>query len=322
MNTTVNGSSCSSPANATAQKIWTTIAHCLILVVSLVGNSFICIIVYKTKTMRKPNNFFIVNMAMSDLLFPIFLFPWILANMYADSWLVTGPLGQALCKLSWFLPNVSTVISIQSLILVAVDRFGAVVFPLRSPLIGTKLCKLVILTTWIVGMALCSPYLFAVKLVKNAGKISCLLRWNEAFGESSSFANYLLSIYVVILYIPYALLAILYSIILYKLKSQKIPGELSVSAENQRIERNNSVLKMAIAIVLVFVICCTPISIINLLTFFAWNNEWSCGILFYIFSTISSFIAKANCAINPWICFIFSENYRQGLRRLLKCCEA
>ena len=150
MNTTVNGSSCSSRANATAQKIGTTIAHCLILVVSLVGNSFICIAVYKTKTMRKPINFFIVNMAMSDLLFPIFLFPWILANMFADSWLVTGPLGQGLCKMSWFLPNISAVISIQSLILVAVDRFGAVVFPLRSPLISTKLCKFVILTTWIV----------------------------------------------------------------------------------------------------------------------------------------------------------------------------
>ena len=272
--------------------------------------------------MRKPINFFIVNMAMSDLLFPIFLFPWILANMYADSWLVTGPLGQALCKLSWFLPNVSTVISIQSLILVAVDRFGAVVFPLRSPLISTKLCKLVILITWIVGMAICSPYLFPLKLVENAGKISCLMRWNEAFGESSSFANYLLSIYVVILYIPYALLAILYSIILYKLKSQNIPGELSVSAENQRIKRNKSVLKMSIAIVSVFVICLTPRSIINLLKFFAWNNEWPCGILFYIFSTISSFMAQSNCAINPWICFIFSEKYRQGLRRLLKCCEA
>ena len=322
MNTTVNGSSCSSPANATAQKIGNTIAHCLLVVVSLVGNSFICIIVYKTKTMRKPVNLFIVNMAMSDLLFPIFLFPWILVNMYADSWLVTGALGQALCKLSWFLPTFSAVISIQSLILVAVDRFGAVVFPLRSPLIGTKLCNFVILTTWIVGMALCSPYLFALKLVKNAGKISCLLRWNEAFGESSSFANYLLSIYVVILYIPYALLAILYSIILYKLKSQKIPGELSVSAENQRIERNKSVLKMAIAIVFVFVISWTPRSIINLLKFFAWNNKWPCGILFFIFSAISSFMAQANCAINPWMCFIFSEKYRQGLRRLLKCCEA
>ena len=53
--------------------------------------------------LRKPINFFIVNMAMSDLLFPIFLFPRIVTHFYLDSWLISGPLGQALCKLLPFL---------------------------------------------------------------------------------------------------------------------------------------------------------------------------------------------------------------------------
>ena len=70
MNTTVNGSSCSFlPHPATARRIGETFAYCLIFVVSLVGNSFIGITVYKTQTLRKPINYFIVNMAMSDLLY-------------------------------------------------------------------------------------------------------------------------------------------------------------------------------------------------------------------------------------------------------------
>ena len=43
--------------------------------------------------------------------------------MYVDSWPVSGRLGPILCKLSWFFPNVSTAVSIQDLILIAVDRF-------------------------------------------------------------------------------------------------------------------------------------------------------------------------------------------------------
>ena len=55
VNTTMNvtePSSCLS--NPTAGKIGKTFAYCLIFLVSLAGNSVIGIIVYKTKTMRKP----------------------------------------------------------------------------------------------------------------------------------------------------------------------------------------------------------------------------------------------------------------------------
>ena len=69
---------CSSPDSLAAEKIGKTFAYCLILIASLFGNSFIGILVYKTKTMRKSINFMIVNMAMSDLLFLIFVLPVII----------------------------------------------------------------------------------------------------------------------------------------------------------------------------------------------------------------------------------------------------
>jgi len=195
MNTAVNGSSCSFLSNyTTAAKIGATFAYCLIFVVSLVGNSLIGIIVYKTQTLRKPINYFIVNMALSDFLFPIFLFPRNVTGLYVDyQWLISGPLGQALCKLVPFLTYVSMFVSIQSLVLIAVDRFGAAVFPLRSPLISSKLCTFFILATWIVAMAVSSPFLVANKLVEHAnGKLYCFLQWHEAFGEFYSYENYIL----------------------------------------------------------------------------------------------------------------------------------
>jgi len=230
-NTTINGtqpSSCSS--NPTAEKIGKTIAYCLIFLVSLTGNTVIGVIVYKSKTMRKPINFFIVNMAMSDLLFPIILIPSEIQGLYIDSWLIGGPLGQALCKLVVFVPDVSNVVSIQSVVLIAVDRFGAVVYPLRSPLISSKLCPFFIVATWIVAMAIFSPYLVAFKLVEYPEGLVCIIQWNEAFGENSSIKNYHASLVVVSYLIPLLLIAILYIIIFQKLKSQKIPGEQSISA--------------------------------------------------------------------------------------------
>ena len=314
MNTTENGSSCSHPVNPTAAKIGRTFVCCLILVVSLLGNSFIAIIVYKTQSLRKPINFFIVNMVMSDLLSPIFLFAREITYLYSDASLnVSGLLGQAFCKLVAVSISVSSVVSIQSLLLIAMDRFGAVVFPLRSPVISSKLCSFFILGTWIVGISVASPSFSAWKPTEYQEQLFCSRRWNEAFGESSSSGNFLLTLCVVFFYIPIAMLAILYSVIVIKLKSQKRPGEQSTNAEQQRAKRNRNVLKMAIAIVLGFVLCWIPFSIGILLSYFA-RDALPCG--FSIFRNITRFMPISNDAINPCICFIFSSNYRGALKKL------
>ena len=303
--------------NHTAGKNGIIFAYCLIFLVSLAGNTVVGIIVYKTKTMRKPINFFIVNMAMSDLLFPVFLIPREIQLLYNDSWLVSGPLGQALCKLVIFFSDVSLIVSIQSLVLIAVDRFGAVVFPLRYPLISSKLCPFFILATWIVAMAFQSPKLFAYKLFEYPGSLLCEMRWNEAFGELSSIENYYVSILVIFFIIPFVLLAILYVIIYLKVKSQKSPGERVRSANfgQQRQQRKRNMLKMAFAIVLGFAVCWLPLSIFWFLFFFV-SDIWSCGSQHFII--LAFFMARANCALNPCICFIFSRNYREGLKTLLR----
>ena len=204
--------------------------------------------------------------------------------------------------------------SIQSLLLIAVDRFGAVVFPLRSPVISLNLCPFFILGTWIVGISVASPSFSAWKPTKYQEQLFCSRRWNETFGESSSSGNFILALYAVFLYIPTVLLAVLYSIIVIKLKSQKRPGEQSAIAEQQRAQRNRNVLKMAIAIVLGFVLCWIPYSIGKLLLYFA-RDALPCG--FFIFWNITRFMPVSNNAINPCICFIFSSNYRTALKRLL-----
>ena len=314
VNTTMNGtlpSSCD--WNPTAEKIGKTFAYCLIFIVSLAGNTIVGIIVYKTKTMRKPINFLIVNMAMSDLLFPIFLLPFMIQLLYIDSWLIGGPLGQALCKLVYFLPDVSTAVSIQSLVLIAVGRFGAVVYPLRPPLISSKRCPFLILATWIVAMAIHSPYLFGLKLDEYHGVLACHWHWKKAFGESSSIENYFLSLFVAFAFMPFVLIAILYIIIFFKLKSQRSPGEQSVNAGEQRQQRERNVLKMAIAIVLGFAVCWLPFAICGFIKFAL--GIWSCSFQYYF--TVTQLIAQTNCAINPCICFIFSRNYREGLKTLL-----
>ena len=203
----------------------------------------------------------IVNTAMSVLLIPIFVIPPLVLILYIDSWLIGGPLGQTFCKVGALLPVVSTAVSIQSLVLIAVDRFGAVVFPLRSPLISSKLCPFFILATWIVAIAVNSTELSVFRLVEYPEKRVCKRHWNKVFGESSSLENYIMSCLRVFNLILLVLIVILYIIICLKLKSRKIPGEqLANAGQRQKIERN--VLKITIDIVSGFPVCWLPRAIL------------------------------------------------------------
>ena len=321
MNSTANASSdfgkCSTMFSSKAYKIGGIVALRLILLVTLAGNSLIVMLVYKTPNWRKPINYFIANMASSDLLCILVSCPWFLAWLNI-LWIIGGQFGQALCKLISFFPIVSAVVSIQNLILIAVDRFGAVVFPLRSPLIRSKLCPFFILATWIVAVAVSSPYVFAAKLVENSGRMQCDRNagWKEAFGEFSSYQDFTIVIFILFFYIPLLLLVILYSFIFIKLKAQVHPGEHSSNIEQQRQRRNRNVLHMSIAIISVFVVCWLPFITNELILFYrSSSTHFSCS--FSLYYEVTFCIVDAYVAFNPIICFTFSSNYRLGHKRLI-----
>ena len=104
------------------------------------------------------------------------------------------------------------------------------------------------------------------------------------------------------------------------LKEQVHPGEPSANTKQQRTRRNRKVLKMAIAIVVVFFICWIPVYTNVVIVYFVPEIWSSCSFnLYYIFTY---FMSIANCAVNPIICLIFSSNYRKALKRLVNCCDA
>ena len=133
-----------------------------------------------------------------------------------------------------------------------------------------------------------------------------------------SFASILLAHNILFTYIPVLLLVILYSIIFIKVKTQVHPGEPSTNNQQQRKRRNRNVLQMSIAIVTVFVLCWLLFSTNHLMIAYQDSSaHFSCS--FQIYFDATYFLIHAYCAINPIICFMFSSNYRQGLKRLIKC---
>ena len=73
---------------------------------------------------------------------------------------------------------------------------------------------------------------------------------------------------------------------------------------------------MSVAIVLAFAICLLPLSIFRIVIKYVQIVP-SCG--WHRFLLASYLLALSNSAVNPCICFVFSGNYRQGLKNLVSC---
>ena len=234
---TTETQSMSSCFNLSVERIGYTFAYCLLFAVLLTGNALIGIVVYKTRSLRNPVNYFIANIAISDLLFLIFQIPQVLVQLNTNTWLIDGPLGQALYKLSGYLVDVSSAVSIQSLVIIAVDRFRAVVYPLRSPLISSKRGRFFILATWIITMVVFCPSLFTWKVVEHPEGLACVRRWKAAVGESSLKETFSAAMTILYLYFTLVFIGILYLIISLKMKANKIIGLQSVNVREQRLKR-------------------------------------------------------------------------------------
>ena len=306
------------PQASTLVKCIKIVAYSSIMLTSLLGNLAVIAIVSKNKRMRTTTNYLIANMAASDLLISAFAVPRELAQIFAGSkiWLLDGLAGSISCKLVYFLQDISTAVSIQSLVAIAVDRYQGVVFPFRPPVITSKVCKVIIVVIWMVAMGLHGTYFYTARLVKTGQKWSCTFCWAPKFEEHTQ-ERYFLFLSIFLIFLPLIVILTLYALIVIELK-KKDPTENGTSRiRRQRQKENRAIVNKILIIVFLFMLCIFPLTILGLVHYFLWDGRDTCATrkLF----TAMKFMFYSNASLNPWVYIILNERYRKGLKVLVNC---
>ena len=286
--------------------------YSVVLIISLLGNALVIFLITKHKPLQTTMNLWILNMAVSDLLFPLVAMPFQTAQIFTGHlrWFITGSVGTALCKITLFLGDLTTAISLQSFVFIAVERFCAVKYPMKVSLIRAKL-KFLIPLTWFVGVCFHTPYFFIVKLVEVGGKAYCVTSWSPVFDDKVAKRNYFLVAFVLLYAVPLILLSMFYTAIIVLLKQKKLTRTQNKHYRRLRRQQYRSVLKMFVSIVCVFFVCSTPMLVVAFLLLFRENTCLPKNLRF-----VFMLFAQSYPAWNPIVYFVFSENFRIGLRRL------
>ena len=294
--------------NTPPAKIGKILALSLILLSSFIGNILIIITVYKRQELRKTINYFIVNMAVSDFVYPLTDIPVELTEIATSSrhWYIGGTAGSIFCKILSYLTHISVTVSIQSLVWIALDRFLAVLLPMKAHYVSSRFRTFAIASTWIVATAINSTDLYTNGLVNINKKTHCTVLKSKTF----SFFNDKVHIYVIHI-IPLTILAILYCAIAVTLRRQdKVLSSRAVHGQDQR---KRQAMKMSLCVIGAFLICSLPMTIYNILT----DYKIPVPCMFEKpFSFVSDLMFYLSSTINPIICFSFVGSYRRGLREM------
>ena len=293
-------------------RILKILLYSIILLSSLAGNVLIIAIVRKRVELRNTINYFIVNAAMSDLILPLITIPEHLSKTTLNSrqWPFGGPVGLMLCRLKWFLQSVSITVSTQSLVWIALDRFVAVVLPMKVHLISSRFRVFAIASTWVVALITTSPVLYTHQLFEKHGEIFCELLYN-ALPSAVIFLKVYIAFFQIL---PLIAMTILYFVIAATLRRED--RALQGRAVRQKDQRKRRATKMSFCIMTTFYICVFP----SLLAFFfmAYEVTLSC-----LFSQALWFLANVtmllSSLVNPTICAVFIQNYRLGLKEIFRC---
>ncbi|NWW79811.1 NK2R protein, partial [Climacteris rufus] len=142
------------------------------------GNATVIWIVLAHRRMRTATNYFIVNLALSDVLMSAFntIFNFIYASH--NVWYF----GEEFCRfLNWF-PITAMFVSIYSMTAVAAERYVAIVHPFK-PRLSAGSTKVIIGLIWLVAFGLAFPQCFYAEIMTDNGTTKCVVVWPDDVGS-------------------------------------------------------------------------------------------------------------------------------------------
>lgn len=173
--------------------IFLVIIFSTVIVGTIVGNVLVCVAVRLVRKLRRPSNYLIVSLAVSDLCVACLVMPVAAVYDIMGTW----PLGPIICDF-WVSSDVlSCAASILNLCMISVDRYYAITKPLEYGVKRTpKRMLFCVFIVW-VGAAFISlpPVLI---LGNEKSETSCSVSQNQAYQIYATFMSFYLPLTVMV----------------------------------------------------------------------------------------------------------------------------
>ncbi|XP_030371263.1 RYamide receptor [Scaptodrosophila lebanonensis] len=294
-----------------------------IFIFALLGNGIVCYIVQSTPRMRTVTNYFIANLALGDILMSLFCVPSSFISIYILNY---WPFGIVLCHLVNYSQAVSVLVSAYTLVAISIDRYIAIMWPLR-PRITKRYAKFLIAGVWFIALATAFPIPVVSRVVlptsfwhEKCEKYICREEWPS----NEQYYYYTLALFTLQFVVPLLVLIFTYTRIAIAVWGKRPPGEAENSRDQRMARSKRKMIKMMLTVVIVFTMCWLPFNILQLLLNDEEFSKWKP--LPYVWFAFH-WLAMSHSCYNPIIYCYMNARFRGGFLQIIyrvpglrRCC--
>ncbi|KAI1728232.1 7 transmembrane receptor (rhodopsin family) domain-containing protein [Ditylenchus destructor] len=292
------------------------------------ANLFVIVAFARTSHLRNLRNYFIVNLAFSDLMLCAVTAPVTLYLTLNLFW----PFGGLACQMVASVQAVNMFVSCLTLVLIALDRFLLTLCPVKWRL-AAKAPVCCYLVVWLTSIIVAAPYFFAV----SAEQVTMFDPWNSAQAEHMlsicnwkrpeiciekawhrlpfSRRTYTLTVLAIQYVLPLSALIYAYSQIGSTIR-KRIKYSTTVDHNRKQLltKRNRKALLLLLLLVIIYAIAWLPINlynVLNVLDIIEFSQYR------YIFCHL---IGMSSACINPILYALINDSFRSAFLAMLRPC--
>nr|XP_006000357.1 PREDICTED: prolactin-releasing peptide receptor-like [Latimeria chalumnae] len=283
--------------------------YTLVVLIGIFGNYLLLYVICKTKKMHNVTNFFIGNLAFSDMLMCATCVPFTLAYAFNPrGWIF----GKFMCYFVFLIQPVTVYVSVFTLTAIAVDRYYATVHPLKKR-ISISICVYVLAGIWLLSCILVTPAITHTYHVEfqEEGFTICEEFW---MGKEKEHLAYAYSTLIITYILPLSAISLSYIFISVKLKNRVVPGHPTQSqTESDRI-RKRKIFRLIVLVVAAFGICWLPIHVFNIIRDIDINliNKH----YFLLIQLLCHWFAMSSSCCNPFLYAWLHDRFRGELKKM------
>ncbi|XP_075971381.1 tachykinin-like peptides receptor 99D isoform X2 [Anticarsia gemmatalis] len=301
------------------QVLWTVLFAGMV-VVATVGNLVVIWIVLANKRMRSVTNYFLVNLSVADAMVSTLNVTFNFTYMLNSDW----PFGHFYCKFCQFIAVLSISASVFTLLAISVDRFVAIMSPLR-PRLGKRATLGITAAIWVLSCILSSPNLIyfsteSYDLPDGTVRRVCFSEWPDGMTTRSKLEYWYNVCFMVLTYfLPIMSMTYTYSRVGIELWGSQSIGECT-QRQLDNVKSKRRVVKMMIVVVVIFAVCWLPFHVYFLVTSY-YPDVVNYSHIQEIYLAIY-WLAMSNSMYNPIIYCWMNSKFRRGFKQFFWCCGA
>ncbi|XP_035502235.1 opsin 7, group member b [Scophthalmus maximus] len=281
-------------------------------VLSVLGNGILLFVAFRKKSSLKPAEYFVVNLAISDLGMTTTLFPLAIPSAYAHMWLFT----ETACTVYAFCGVLFGLCSLTNLTVLSCVCWLKVCCTNYGNKFSYSHASLLVAGVW------CYAGVFAVGPLSGWGEYgaepygtACCIDW-YAPSQNTAAMTYIICLFFFCYIVPCTVIFLSYTFILLTVRGSRQAVQQHMSPQNKITNAHALIIKLSLAVCTGFLTAWSPYAIVSM-----WAGFGNPAAVPPMAFALAAIFAKSSTIYNPIVYLFFKPNFRKSLCRDMALCR-